>query len=254
VALTLSTVELRRVVWLLRTLQAALADDWITARPDLAVELQRLFRADFVGTTRWNSSRHCFEKAMCVGRDEQMARDYETEFQFCDPVSKRVQSRQAPTLVRTVIDPSRFRHSRYFNEFLRLYDTVEGLDLHVTEGCREIGDLRIWRGSRASLFEERDVDLLRLLEPAFAGAFRRRLKPTADLLLEWFPVLTRREAEVAEAVVGGHGDRQVAKLLGCSEWTVRTHLTHMFEKLHVSNRMELAAVVHCGSSAPPIPT
>jgi len=190
---------LRRVVRLSRTLQAPLPDHWLTACPDIATELHRLFRADFVGTTRWDSRRHRFEQAMCVGRDEQMARDYEAEFQFCDPVSKRAQARHTPTLVRAVIDSTRFRRSRYFNEFLRPYDTVDGLDLHVTDRGCEIGDLRIWRSSRAPLFEERDVDLLRLIEPVLAGTFRRRRLPTAQLLREWFPVLTQREAEVAAA-------------------------------------------------------
>ena len=173
-----------------------------------------------------------------------MARDYETEFQFCDPVSQRVQALRTPTLVRAVIDPAEFRRSRYFNEFLRPYDTLDGLDLHVTEGGCEIGDLRIWRSSRTPLFEERDVDLLRLLEPAFAGAFRRRRQPTPDLLRAWFPMLTRREADVAAAVAAGHSDRRTAQELGCSEWTVRSHLTHIFAKLGVATRTELAAAVH----------
>lgn len=243
-ALTLSTAELRRVVRLSRALQASLPDDWLTACPDIATELQRLFRADFVGTTRWDSQRHRFEQAMCVGRDEQMARDYEVEFQFCDPVSAWAQARHEPTLVRTAIDSTRFRCSRYFNEFLRPYDTVDGLDLHVTDQGCEIGDLRIWRSSQAPLFEERDVDLLRLIEPVLAGTFRRRRLPTPQLLREWFPVLTQREAEVAAAVATGHSDRHTAQQLGCGEWTVRSHLTHVFTKLQVASRTELAAAVH----------
>ena len=243
-ALTLSAVELRRVVRLSHILQAALDDDWLTACPEAAAELQRLFRADFVGTTRWNSRQRRFEQAICVGRDEQMARDYETEFQFCDPVTERAQALHVPTLVRTVIEPVEFRRSRYFNEFLRPYDTLDGLDLHVTEGGREIGDLRIWRDSRTPVFEEREVDLLRLLEPAFTGAFRRRRQPTPDLLRAWFPMLTRREAEVAAAVAAGRSDRRAAQELGCSEWTVRSHLTHIFAKLGVATRTELAAAAH----------
>lgn len=242
--LTLSTAEQRLLVRLSRALQSTLPDDWLTARPEVATDLQRLFRADFLGTTRWNSREHCFDQAMCVGRDDQMATDYENEFQFCDPISKKLQSRNAPTLVRGVIDPADFNQSRYFNEFLRPYDTLDGLDMHVAVGGCEIGDLRIWRGTKAPDFEERDVAMLQLLEPAISGAFRRRRRLTADLIREWFPVLTGREAEVAAVVTSGHSDRRAASTLGCSEWTIRTHLSNVFAKLGVANRTELTAAVH----------
>jgi DNA-binding NarL/FixJ family response regulator len=53
-------------------------------------------------------------------------------------------------------------------------------------------------------------------------------------------VLTRREWEVVEAVGRGLRNRDIARALGISEKTVKTHLNHIFSKLHVDSRFALA--------------
>jgi len=53
-------------------------------------------------------------------------------------------------------------------------------------------------------------------------------------------VLTRREWEVVEAVGRGLRNRDIARSLGISEKTVKTHLNHIFSKLHVESRFALA--------------
>ena len=56
-------------------------------------------------------------------------------------------------------------------------------------------------------------------------------------------MLTAREREVAELVVAGHTNRQIASALYVSESTVETHLKHIFRKLGISSRASLAAVM-----------
>jgi len=52
--------------------------------------------------------------------------------------------------------------------------------------------------------------------------------------------LTRREQEVVAAIVGGLTNRDIAAQLGVTEDTVKHHVTNVFDKLGVSNRLELA--------------
>jgi DNA-binding NarL/FixJ family response regulator len=52
--------------------------------------------------------------------------------------------------------------------------------------------------------------------------------------------LTRRELEVIAAVVEGHFNKEIAQDFRISEDTVKHHLTRIFDKLGVSNRVELA--------------
>jgi len=52
--------------------------------------------------------------------------------------------------------------------------------------------------------------------------------------------LTPRELEVIIAVVSGYSNPEIAEKLSLSEQTVKHHLTHVFDKLGVYNRVELA--------------
>lgn len=52
--------------------------------------------------------------------------------------------------------------------------------------------------------------------------------------------LTRRELEIVAAIVEGCTNRDIALKFTLSEDTVKHHLTHIFDKLGVSNRLELA--------------
>jgi DNA-binding NarL/FixJ family response regulator len=52
--------------------------------------------------------------------------------------------------------------------------------------------------------------------------------------------LTPREVEIVRAVAAAYANRDIAQKLAISEKTVKHHLTNIFEKLGVSNRLELA--------------
>jgi len=52
-------------------------------------------------------------------------------------------------------------------------------------------------------------------------------------------LLSKREAQVAERAAQGFSNKQVADQLRLSEHTVKNYLSHVFEKLGVSNRVEL---------------
>jgi two-component system, NarL family, nitrate/nitrite response regulator NarL len=52
--------------------------------------------------------------------------------------------------------------------------------------------------------------------------------------------LSRRELEIVGAVMNGNTNRQLAKRFSISENTVKRHLTHIFDKVGASTRVELA--------------
>lgn len=52
--------------------------------------------------------------------------------------------------------------------------------------------------------------------------------------------LTPREMEVISAIVAGYTNKDIAQKFAISEQTVKHHLTNIFDKLGVSNRLELA--------------
>jgi two-component system nitrate/nitrite response regulator NarL len=55
--------------------------------------------------------------------------------------------------------------------------------------------------------------------------------------------LTRREREIVEAILAGCSNREIAQRFGITEDTVKHHLSSVYAKLGVSNRLELALLV-----------
>jgi DNA-binding CsgD family transcriptional regulator len=80
-------------------------------------------------------------------------------------------------------------------------------------------------------FSGRHRDLLTVLRPHLHHAYldaERRRRPV--------PRLTARQRELLHLVAAGHTNAQIARRLGISEGTVRTHLENIFRLLQVSSR------------------
>jgi|RhiMetdeSRZDD1v2_1073273.scaffolds.fasta_scaffold12699_3 two-component system, NarL family, nitrate/nitrite response regulator NarL len=70
---------------------------------------------------------------------------------------------------------------------------------------------------------------------------RNRVLPNAD---PSFDVLTPREKEIVQQIGGGSSNKEIANQLNVSEKTVKAHLTSIFRKLGVSDRLHLALYVN----------
>jgi DNA-binding NarL/FixJ family response regulator len=80
-------------------------------------------------------------------------------------------------------------------------------------------------------FSERDRAVLTLLRPHLNQAYldvERRRQPV--------PRLTPRQNDLLRLLAAGRTNTQIARHLGISEGTVRTHLENIYERLGVSSR------------------
>jgi len=66
--------------------------------------------------------------------------------------------------------------------------------------------------------------------------------------------LTKREHEIISLLSGGLQNRPIADRLSISETTVRHHLTSIFDKLGVANRLELIVYAYRHGLASPLVT
>ena len=95
--------------------------------------------------------------------------------------------------------------------------------------------LLLWRFSGRD-FTERDCLLLSLIQPRLAAlhaTVQRREAGGVDL--------TPRQWDLIRMIAAGNTNRQIASQLGLSEGTVRTHCEHIFQRLHVTNRIAAVA-------------
>lgn len=81
-------------------------------------------------------------------------------------------------------------------------------------------------------------DLIKRLFGAMSA--RADLADTANILIHLSP----REAQVAQAVARGSTNKEIAQALGITERTVKAHLSVVFEKLDVRDRLQLSLVVN----------
>jgi DNA-binding CsgD family transcriptional regulator len=243
-AVSLSAQEVKLLKRVIEGLLQPLPSDWLLTKPDLTTDLLRLLSMDFIGATNWNPRRGRYENARCSGRGADMARAFVEEFQRCDPISPRLRHRRDPTPIYSVIDRAELERTRYYNDYLRVYQTTDGIDLHLYDGDTNVGDFRFWRAPCRVPVGSREVALLTLLQPALLHATKdshNLANTTGD---RQFLQLTMRENQIVALVANGLKDRTIAQNLGIGYWTVRSHLDHIFEKLEISNRAALIARVH----------
>ena len=69
---------------------------------------------------------------------------------------------------------------------------------------------------------------------------KNRIERAVNDLLE---NLTRREYEIAMLVGRGESNKRIAQQLAITERTVKAHLTEIFRKLHISDRIKLALIM-----------
>ncbi len=76
----------------------------------------------------------------------------------------------------------------------------------------------------------------------------RRVPPPPLSAAEWDIVvaalrLSPQQAKVVALILQGMRDKQIAAALGINIWTVRTHLTRIFARLGIGDRVELVVRV-----------
>lgn len=107
----------------------------------------------------------------------------------------------------------------------------------MTEAVHVITSGGVWLGQKV---------IQQLILEAYNNAAQRGR--AASSLEEQLSVMTRMERKVAEHVAQGRTNLEIAAELDIAERTVKAHLTAIYEKLRVSNRLSLALLLNQGSS------
>lgn len=214
----------------------------------IAGGLARLFDADFVAINIWDASTASYLEGECAGRDVAIKAAYHENFQFIDPFRHRSRQRagQASCLSR-MISLRELHRDRYYVDHLRTFGLEDGVELVLRDTTSRdiVGDVRLWRGKCRQKFGEREEQLLELLHVSALDALVRfretqqtgRISKASEL-----PMLTPKESETLMRLANGLSDKQIARDMGVSYWTVRTHVAALLRKLGATNRTALATL------------
>lgn len=178
---------------------------------------------------------------------------YRTRYHALDPFAPRRfgADQTGPIDSAALPEAAHLARSPYFSEYLdRLGMAGQTTLLLRCDGRIEAGidllrpDDRPLAGSRLAVLRVAHA----MLEQAYAIALSAA-PPAGNRLATAIP-LTPREAEVVRLVAGGASNEEVALALTIGKTTVKTHLTHAFEKLEVRNRAQLISLLASERHAP----
>jgi DNA-binding CsgD family transcriptional regulator len=225
---------------------AALAEPFDEAemRRRVGALMLDLLGAQHYASYVWDEEQRRFDAGVHLNMDAANLQRYERYYQYHDPITLKLQQHRRAVRVTDVLAQERLTRTEFFNDFLARDGLHWGVNLYAWSGDRNIGDMRIWRDRRRENFDANDLALLDLVRPAFVAALRRSRRtataqPTPAAHADTATRLSEREREVAELAACGLHDKEIARRLGISLATVRTHIDHAFRKLGITNRVLL---------------
>lgn len=140
-----------------------------------------------------------------------------------------------------------FSLSHFAAGYLRAVGFPHPAVMNLRRAGRMVAQIFVGRSAAAGDFSRRHIALLRQIHTFIqaalpAGEADQNERTENDLLTE--AGLSKREGEVAGLAATGATNREIADTLTISVATVKSHLHHVFSKLDIKTRTELARIVH----------
>ncbi|MGH3395258.1 MAG: helix-turn-helix domain-containing protein [Streptosporangiaceae bacterium] len=209
--------------------------------PSLLADLMGQIRCDVLSLHGWDTGRlTCWfgQEIPPVDADAALDQVFWENYWDCQHCSYPARTGD----LRSVVKTADFYSTRQWHStgMYTQYDRPLGFEhslmvclpraLPRTAGTDRYVRLYLHRGPGPD-FSERDRAVLTLLRPhldqAYLDAEQRRRS---------VPRLTPRQKDLLRLLAAGHTNAQIARRLGISEGTVRTHLENIYERLNVSSR------------------
>jgi DNA-binding CsgD family transcriptional regulator len=242
ISATPSERDLRTLAGIVSDHRADLAKDGLPL--SLLAGLMGQIRCDMVAFHGYDSERQqtLFLQHLPGGEDVVVEEDYNAlhwqHYWNCQPCSYPDRTGDLRSIVKvTDFYSSRQWHSTgMYCDMFRPWGHEHELMLtlpaapNLVSGPARTVRLFFFRGPGRD-FSERDRALLVLLRPHLHQAYldaERRRRPV--------PTLTARHRDLLRLLAAGHTNAQIARRLGISEGTVRTHLENLYGRLNVSSR------------------
>ena len=175
-------------------------------------------------------------------------RNYQRRYQELDPLNPAL---FAGTDTRVASIDEQLRDTEllaceYYRSFMQPLAHRHVADMFFRRDDDIIAVLTMIRTAELGAFAATELALLRQLQPFLEIALNavylpRRYRQRHSVQRRY--QLTDRELDVVELIVAGASNKSIASQLQLSLATVKTHLQHVFQKLGVSSRTGVGAIV-----------
>ncbi|WP_275106663.1 response regulator transcription factor [Ornithinimicrobium flavum] len=220
-----------RTFQLLAHLESLVGCDAASLQEMDCVQQVRLYCQASTGGQRWSETP---EERAVTRRDPGVALFWRCWWRSTCSLPERV-GRPVVVSDRSVLsrhemrsDPLYVEYLHYVDEILVGYPTGRGRSARL-----------ILRRDEGSAFGPRELMLMELLLPHLRGLVLSTLPPVQPLTAR----LTGRQVEILRQVALGQTNREVGRVLGISEATVRKHLEHSYDRLGVLSRTGAVAAL-----------
>tara|TARA_R110002110_G_scaffold406421_1_gene626560 strand:- start:409977 stop:410687 length:711 start_codon:yes stop_codon:yes gene_type:complete len=180
--------------------------------------------------------------------EAEVERAYASSFRDIDPLNpaKFAHTQDRVVCIDEQVSEAELLRSDYYRGFMLPNDHRHVADMLFRNDGEIIAVLTMLRAASKGPFTAQELAHLRTLQPFLEYTLNsvylpRRIEQRRGAQ-ERFG-LTDREVDVLELIVAGAKNKEIARELGLSLATVKTHIQHLFHKAEVSSRTALSARV-----------
>jgi DNA-binding CsgD family transcriptional regulator len=180
---------------------------------------------------------------------EALLSEYAVRYHAYDPFCPKLHvDRKIPIVgVDDLGGPREFARTPWAAEFLAEWGAASETLMYLRADGRITATISLSRGIGSPPPSQRELMVLLRLHPLLEDAWSLASSasmPIANEVRVLGARLTPRELEIARRAAAGAHNHEIARALMISTGTVKTHLNHVFAKLEVRNRVELARLIN----------
>ncbi len=227
---------------------------------DIAEQLVRLVCSTVPnnGTSLLAFHRDAAPEVLAHSLEPNRARHYLDRFlagpYLLDPIYQLALSVDKPGMCRfRDTQPDRFRSSEYYRQYVERTHLADEMDFFY--GPNRKSALVLIAGRVEKRYSRVELQRFDCIRPTIIAAMQRAWSARADgpagsdgdmhrRLTECFEnfgdgILTHREREITQLLLGGHSSKSIARELGIAPGTVMVHKRNLFSKLGITSQYEL---------------
>jgi len=180
--------------------------------------------------------------------DLTIEREYTQTYREHDPLNPALfaNTDERVACIDEQVPEAELLNSVYYREFMQPLNHRHVADMFLRRERDIVAVLTMLRAAELGPFSAEELALLRQLQPFLQYSLNTLYLPRRyrerDSVQKHYQ-LTDRELDVLELIVSGGSNKVIARQLGLSLATVKTHIQHIFRKTGVTSRTELSALV-----------